>query len=258
MNSAVAVDLSDDEVRRYIRQLVVSPFGTPGQLALRSARVLVVGAGGLGSPVIAYLAAAGIGTLGIVDNDDVSLSNLNRQVLYRSSDVGASKAERAAAFAAALNDEICVVPHKVRLDVSHALELVANCDVVVDGSDNITTRRLVAAAALRLGRPMVCGAIGQLEGHVAVFPPRGVAIPVGFEQLYPDSFSDDAPSCEANGVIGAVAGVIGSIMAMETIKLISNLGSPIEGRVVHYDALTGRFSDVDLGTPPRLRVLVGG
>lgn len=248
--------LSNAELVRYMRQLVIQPFNSQGQERLKSARVLVVGAGGLGSPLIAYLAAAGVGHLTIIDDDEVSLSNLNRQILYRTVDTGAAKAELAAAFAHALNDEIEVAAQALRLDEDNVDLLVDAHDLVVDGSDNIDTRRLVAAATLRLGKVLVCGAVGQLEGHVSVFPPRGVGVPAGFDALYPRTVG--AQSCEAVGVIGPVAGVIGSLMAVEAIKALCGMGQSLTGRVVHYDALAARFTDQLLSDRPAMKYLVGG
>jgi molybdopterin/thiamine biosynthesis adenylyltransferase len=248
--------LSDADYLRYMRQLVIQPFNISGQTRLKDARVLVVGAGGLGSPVIAYLAAAGVGQLSIVDHDEVSLSNLNRQVLYRTDDVGERKAEVARLFARGLNSEISVSAYPVRIEAENVDHLVSSHDVVVDGSDNIETRRSVAAACLRHGKVLVCGAVGQLEGHVCVFPPKGVEVPSGFDTLYPPE-NGAGSSCEATGVIGAVTGVIGSLMAMETIKVLARMGQPIEGRTILFDALAGRFEDRSL-TERAPKYLVGG
>lgn len=249
--------LSDNEMRRYMRQLVIQPFNGDGQAALKAAAVLIVGAGGLGSPVVAYLAAAGVGRLTIVDHDQVSVSNLNRQVLYRTADVAQSKAQLAAAFATALNPEVTAIPLTEPLDERNAVGLVADHDVVVDGTDNIASRRAVAEAALLNGKTLICGAVGQLEGFVTVFPPRGLRRPNGFDTLFPPVRGAAEASCEAVGTIGAVTGVIGSLMAMETIKVLSGLGTPVEGRVVRYDALSGEFRSSGLDKAPQ-RYLVGG
>jgi len=249
--------LSDDETRRYMRQLVISPFNTKGQLALKSSRVLVIGAGGLGSPVIAYLAAAGVGEIVIADPDTVSISNLNRQIIYGVGDIGTSKAVAAADFAQRLNSNIRTVPLPERIEEGTVEPLVRRCDIVVDGSDTIETRRTVAEACLWTNKVLVAGAVGQLEGLVTVFPPQGVRRPVGFDQIFPTDASSSDASCSAIGTIGAVTGVIGSLMAMETIKLLAQLGQSVSGRVIRYDALSGRLVETALGGS-RHRLLVGG
>jgi molybdopterin/thiamine biosynthesis adenylyltransferase len=249
-------ELSDNDVRRYIRQLVIPAFGQRGQLALKRAAVLVAGAGGLGSPVITYLAAAGVGRLGIADPDSVTMSNLNRQIIYHPGILGAGKAVAAAQFAKALNPDVEVVTHPEVIGLGNALSLVEGYDVIVDGTDNLLARRAIAGAALAARKPLVSGAVGQLEGHVSVFPPIGVGVPSGFEALFPSQ--DTPPSCEAVGVIGAVTGVIGSLMAMETIKLLSSLGQPLVRRAVRYEARAGTFSEITLDRGARVRALVGG
>lgn len=248
----------DENLKRYMRQYVIPEFGARGQSALEKSSVLIVGAGGLGSPVVAYLAGAGVGRIGIVDHDTIALSNLNRQVIYQTAAVGSSKAEAARDFALALNPSIEVLAFSEAISFGNCLDLVQSFDIVVDGTDNIDTRRTVATAALRSCTTLVCGAVNQLEGHVAVLPPCGVGVPTGFDVLFPAHLNNNTPSCEASGVIGAVAGVIGSLMAMETIKVLSGLGTPIEGRVTRYFAATGRFEEHVLSSGPQLRVLVGG
>ncbi len=247
--------LNDGQLRRYMRQTVIAPFGTPGQVRLLHAHVLVIGAGGLGSPVLAYLAAAGIGTLTIADGDRVSVSNLNRQIVHRTSDEGRLKSERAAEFVAALNPGVQVTTHGY-VSGAELPALAGAADVVVDGSDNLDTRRAVAAAALGAGKPLVTGAVGQLEGYVAVFPAVGVGLPAGFEALFPPG--PEPVRCEASGTIGAVTGVIGSLMAMETIKVISGLGRPLVRRAIHYDAKEASFSTIDLVVGAKICAIVGG
>jgi molybdopterin/thiamine biosynthesis adenylyltransferase len=234
------VTLSPDETRRYARHLVLKDIGGAGQQKLKAARVLVVGAGGLGSPAIAYLAAAGVGTLGVVDDDVVSVSNLQRQIVHRSGDTG-SKVESAQEFVAALNPHVAFVGHNFRLDAANSETLIQSYDIVLDGSDNLPTRRAVADAAAARGVPLVSGAVSMWDGQVTVFAPGGP----GFSDLYPASTTDDdAPSCEAVGVLGAVTGVIGTLMAAEAIKLITGAGEPLIGRLLVYDGRSARFTEL--------------
>lgn len=213
-------------------------MGGSGQQALKRARVLVVGAGGLGSPVVAYLAGAGVGTLGIIDHDAVSVSNLHRQIIH--SAIGAGKAQSAAAFARALNPHVSVVAHAEQLDAGNVAGLLSRYDLVLDGTDNLVTRRLVAAGCENLGVPLVSGAVSMFDGQVTVFAPGGAR----FGDLYPDEADDaDLPSCEATGILGPLTGVIGSLMAMEAIKLITGIGEPLIGRVLTYDSKGARFSE---------------
>ncbi|MDB5528740.1 MAG: Molybdopterin or thiamine biosynthesis adenylyltransferase [Devosia sp.] len=239
---------SPDESRRYARHLVLKGMGGGGQQALQKARVLVIGAGGLGSPAIAYMAAAGVGTLGIVDNDSVSLSNLQRQIVHRTDAIGQAKTASAVAFAAALNPHVGMVAHEVRIDGANAQALVDGYDLVLDGSDNLDTRRAVAAACEALSRPLVSGAVGMFDGQLTIFAPhlqRADSSPAPkFTDLYPaEAGDDDLPSCEANGVLGPLTGVIGTLMAMEAIKLITGIGEPLIGRVLVYDSKGARFSE---------------
>ena len=233
--------LSPEETRRYARHLVLRGVGGEGQQRLKAARVLVVGAGGLGSPAIAYLAAAGVGILGVVDHDEVSLSNLQRQVLHRTDAVGMPKVESAGAFVAGLNPHVDFVPHRQRLNTGNADALVAGYDLVLDGTDNFSTRAIVAAAARLAAKPLVSGAVSMFDGQVTVFAPTGP----GFRDLYPnDPDEADLPSCEIVGVLGAVTGVVGTLMAMEAIKLITGLGEPLLGRLLLYDGRAARFTEL--------------
>lgn len=236
--------LSPEETRRYARHLVLRGVGGEGQQKLKAARVLVVGAGGLGSPVIAYLAAAGVGTLGVVDHDEVGLSNLQRQVLHRTDAVGTAKAESARAFVSGLNPHVEFAAHRARLTEENAAGLVDGYDLVVDGTDNFATRRTVAAACAAAAKPLVSGAVSMFDGQVTVFLPGGP----GFRDLYPtDPDEADLPACEIVGVLGAVTGVIGTLMAMEAIKLITGLGEPLSGRLVLYDGRAARFTELGYG-----------
>jgi molybdopterin/thiamine biosynthesis adenylyltransferase len=232
---------SPDETRRYARHLVLKDIGGAGQQKLKAARVLVIGAGGLGSPAIAYLVAAGVGTVGIVDHDSVSLSNLQRQVVHRTDAVGKAKVESAAEFAGALNPETRVVPHAVKLNGDNAVSLLDGYDLVLDGSDNFETRQAVADAAQALTLPLVSGAVSMWDGQVTVFLPGARS----FADLYPVTPSpEDVPSCEAVGVLGAITGVIGTLMAVEAIKLITGAGTSLSGRLLLYDARSARFVEV--------------
>ena len=235
--------LSPEETRRYARHLVLKGMGGAGQQKLKAARVLVVGAGGLGSPAIAYLAAAGVGRLGIADPDRVSLSNLQRQIVHASAAIGRNKAESAGAFAGALNPHVGLDPIGEAIHAGNAQALVGAYDLVLDGTDNLATRRIVAAATEALGRPLVSGAVSMFSGQVTVFAPH-----LGgprHEALYPPEADDDSlPSCEANGILGPVTGIIGALMAMEAIKLITGIGQPLIGRLLVYDGKEGGFSEL--------------
>ncbi len=239
----MASELSGEETRRYARHIVLKGMGGAGQQKLKAARILVVGAGGLGSPVIAYLAAAGIGRLGIVDADTVSLSNLQRQIVHATGDVGANKAESAAVFAQEINAHVVLDIHGVMISEANAKTILSGYDLVLDGTDNLRTRRLVAETAETLGMPLVSGAVSMFSGQVTVFAPH-----LGgprHADLYPPEASDDAlPSCEANGILGPVTGVVGSLMAMEAIKLLTGIGEPLVGRVLIYDGKAGGFSEL--------------
>lgn len=239
---------SPEETRRYARHLVLKGFGGPAQQKLRAARILVVGAGGLGSPAIAYLTAAGVGTLTIADPDTVSLSNLQRQILHTTESLGEAKTASVGRFVSALNPHVRLhlVPEGVTPD--NAAALMANVDLVLDGTDTLSTRRLVAAAAAAAGVPLVSGAVSMFSGQVTVFAPHlgGPA----HADLYPEAAGDaDLPSCEANGILAPVTGVIGTLMATEAIKLVTGLGQPLIGRVLVYDARDAVFSELELQGP---------
>ena len=241
--------LSDDEIERYARHIVLPEIGGPGQQRLKRARVLVVGAGGLGAPVLAYLAAAGVGTLGIVDDDTVSLSNLQRQVIHDTDAVGAAKTESAAAALKRLNPNVTVELHRVRLMADNVAELVAAYDLTVDGSDNFETRYLVADACAAAGRPLVHAAVGRFDGSITVLKPyesnaEGKRNP-SYRDLFPQPPPPGlVPSCAEAGVLGALTGVVGTLQAMEAIKLIAGIGEPLVGRLLLYDALGARFATV--------------
>ncbi|MEO8925867.1 MAG: molybdopterin-synthase adenylyltransferase MoeB [Caulobacteraceae bacterium] len=232
---------SDQEVERYARHLVLREIGGPGQQKLKAARVLIVGAGGLGAPAALYLAAAGAGRLTLVDADTVSLSNLQRQVLYGGGDIGAGKVAVAARRLHDINSHVTIEPIAEMLTADSARALVAGADVVLDGTDNFATRFAVNAACVAEGRPLVSGAIGRWTGQVGVFAGRPC-----YRCLVPET-PPDAETCAAVGVVGALAGIIGSLMALEAIKLIAGAGEPLVGRLMVFDALAGEARTVRVG-----------
>lgn len=238
--------LTPKEIERYRRHLVLKDIGAPGQQKLKEARVLIVGAGGLGSPIALYLAAAGVGTIGIIDDDDVSLDNLQRQVLHDTPSVGTSKVESARDAIARLNPHVSVTPICARLDAGNAVELISQYDLVCDGSDNFETRFLVSDACYFAKRTLVFGAVGPFDGYVSVFKPHlndGSGTPY---PTYRCVFPTEPPpgtvaNCSETGVLGAVAGVIGTLQATEAVKEITGAGKTLAGRLLIYDALQSRF-----------------
>lgn len=241
--------LSRDEVLRYSRHLLLPGLGEQGQRRLRNARVCVVGAGGLGAPVLLYLAAAGVGRLGIVDHDDVELSNLQRQVVHGRADVGRPKVESARDAVQALDAGTEVVTHHLRLAPDTVDEVLGGYDLVIDGTDNFPTRYLVNDACVRLGLPEVWGSIFRFDAQVSVFwgrPPAGVA-PVQLRDLFPfPPPPGSVPSCAEGGVLGALCGQVGSLMATEAVKLLTGVGESLLGRVMVLDALAARWTEVPL------------
>ncbi|HEY8384468.1 MAG TPA: molybdopterin-synthase adenylyltransferase MoeB [Microvirga sp.] len=241
-----AAPLTPDEIDRYARHLVLRDVGGPGQARLKAARVLVIGAGGLGAPVIQYLAAAGIGTIGIVDDDAVSLSNLQRQVIHGTPDVGRLKVESAAAAVARLNPGVRVEAHAERLAATTARALVRGYDLVADGSDNFETRYAVSDACFAEGRPLVTAALGQFDGSLTTIRahetgPDGRPNPT-YRCLFPNPPPPGAvPACAEAGVLGALAGVMGSLMAMEVMREIVGFGESLVGRLLMVDARGMRF-----------------
>lgn len=244
--------LSYDEVARYSRHLIIPDVGTLGQRRLRAARVLVIGAGGLGSPALLYLAAAGIGTLGIVEFDDVELSNLQRQIIHGTSDVGRSKAASARDSIREVNDGVDVVLHESRLDRTNAVELFEQYDLILDGTDNFATRYLVNDAAILAGKPYVWGSIYRFEGQVSVFwenAPGGVGL--NYRDLYPEAPPPGmVPSCAEGGVLGVLCASVGSIMVTEAIKLITGIGDTLLGRLMVYDALAMTYRTIKVQRDP--------
>jgi molybdopterin/thiamine biosynthesis adenylyltransferase len=244
------MSLSDEELERYARHLVLRQVGGPGQAKIRAARILVVGAGGLGSPVALYLAAAGIGRLGLVDDDAVSLSNLQRQILFRTTDVGRPKVEAGADALKALNPGVRIDAHAVRLTRANAMELIADYDIVADGSDNFATRFLLNDACFFAGKPLVSAAVTEFEGQLATYKAYQSGLPC-YRCLFPaPPPAGTAPSCSETGVLGAAAGVMGSLQALEVLKEAAGLGTGLAGKVLVYKALTAEFRTVRLPKDP--------
>jgi len=243
-----ADELTVDEVQRYSRHLIIPDVGMDGQKRLKNAKVLVVGAGGLGSPTLLYLAAAGVGTLGIIDFDVVDESNLQRQIIHGQSDLGKPKAESARESIAEVNPYVRVVLHKERLDSSNALEIFADYDLILDGTDNFATRYLVNDAAVLLNKPYVWGSIYRFDGQVSVFWNE---YGPNYRDLYPEPPPPGmVPSCAEGGVLGVLCAAIGSIMANEAIKLITGIGDPLVGRLLIYDALEMTWRTVKIRKDP--------
>ncbi len=244
--------LSAAELRRYARHLVIPEVGVEGQERLRAARVLLVGAGGLGSPASLYLAAAGVGTLGLVEFDRVDESNLQRQVLYGDADLGRPKIEAAVERLRGVNPNVRFEPHPVRLDAGNALELVEGYDLVVDGSDNFPTRYLVNDACVKAGRPDVWGAVFRFEGQVSIFgAPGGPCYRCLFPEPPPPGL---VPSCAEGGVLGVLPGIVGALQANEAVKWILGAGDSLVGRLVLFDALAFRFRELQLPRSPECPV----
>ncbi len=243
--------LTNDEKIRYQRQIQISGFGEESQIKLKQASVLVIGAGGLGSPILLYLAAAGIGHIGIIDNDTIVVSNLQRQILYSSSEVGNSKAETAEKKLLALNPNSKIEVYSFFLNSSNALELFANYDLIIDGSDNFPTRYLVNDACVLLNKPFVSGAIFQYEGQVAVFNYKSSA---SYRDLFPEPPPKElAPNCAEAGVIGSIAGIIGSVQATEAIKIITEIGEVLCNKLLIIDALSMQFRKIRISKNPDLK-----
>ena len=240
---------TDDEIERYARHLVLAEVGGPGQQKLKRARVLVVGAGGLGAPVIQYLAAAGVGTIGIVDDDTVALSNLQRQVIHATAGIGRPKTESARDFVGALNPNVVVETHSVRLTAANAGQLVGAYDIVADGSDGFETRYAVSDACFAAGRTLVTAAVGRFDGSLTTLKPHLIA-PDGtpnptYRCLFPEAPPDGLlPVCATAGILGALTGVIGSLQALEVIKEIVGIGEGLVGRLLLYDARATRFETI--------------
>lgn len=249
------MSLTPDEIQRYKRHLVLKEIGGQGQQKIKAARVLLIGAGGLGSPLLLYLAAAGVGTIGVMDHDTVSLDNLQRQIVHDTAAIGTPKVESAAKTVARLNPHVTVEAIQERIDVNNALDVIGRYDIVADGSDNFATRYLVSDACYFAKKPLVFGALGPFDGYVSTFKPHeknasGEPYP-SYRCLFPE-----APplglvaNCSEVGVLGAVAGVIGTLMATEVLKEITGAGESLAGRLLIYDAKDGRFDTVNVAWDP--------
>jgi molybdopterin/thiamine biosynthesis adenylyltransferase len=247
--------LDQDEVERYARHIVLHEVGGPGQNKLKAAKVLVVGAGGLGAPMLLYLAAAGIGTIGVIDNDIVGISNLQRQVVHTTARVGLAKTASARETLQALNPHVHVVEHGIRLTAENALEIIGQYDIVADGCDNFPTRYLVSDACYFAGKTLVSAAVGQFDGQLSTFKPHETS-PDGMPWPTYRCLMGELPqrglfpACEEAGILGALPGIVGSMQAMEVIKEILAIGESLAGRLVMIDALTTRFYETRLAWNP--------
>ena len=247
--------LTDAQIERYARHIVLHEIGGPGQQKLLQARVLVIGAGGLGSPCALYLAAAGVGTIGVIDDDVVALSNLQRQILHPTSAIGARKVLSARDSLLRLNPDVTIVTHDARLTADNALDIISSYDLVADGCDNFATRFLVNDACYFARKPLVSAAVGQFDGQLAVFKgyerdENGNPMPT-YRDLVPEAPPPGAiPSCEEAGVIGALTGVMGSLQALEAIKELTDAGTSLAGSLLLYDALDTQFRKVKLRWDP--------
>lgn len=247
--------LSPEEVRRYARHIVLHEVGGPGQARLKEAKVLVVGAGGLGAPLLLYLAAAGVGTIGVVDDDKVALSNLQRQVIHDTARIGMAKTESAAQAMSKLNPHVRIVQHHERLTADNAMAIIEGYDIVADGCDNFPTRFLIADACYFARKTLVSAAVGQFDGQISTFKPHETS-PTGtpwpsyrclMGEIPPRGLF---PACEEAGILGALPGILGSMQAMEVIKEILGIGESLAGRLLMYDALACRFYETRLTWNP--------
>jgi len=240
---------SPDERERYARHILLKDIGGPGQQRLNASTVAIVGAGGLGAPAALYLAAAGVGRLRLIDDDEVSLSNLQRQIIFRSDDIGGAKVERAAAALTALNSNVVIEQRRERLSEANASDLLGNADLVLDGTDDFATRFAVNAACHAAGVTLISGAVGRWDGQVAVFPPTGPC----YRCFVPET-PPDAETCAQVGIVGALTGVIGSLMALEAIKNIAQAGETLAGRILLFDGLAATARTVTLHRAPQCPV----
>lgn len=263
--------LSPEELERYARHIVLADVGGPGQQKLKAARVLVIGAGGLGAPVLLYLAAAGVGTLGVIDNDTVSLANLQRQIIHATSRIGMAKTESARQALSDINPHVNVETHNMRLTATNAIDIISRYDIIADGSDNFATRFLVSDACYFAKKTLVAAAVGQFDGQVSTFKPylkdaSGTPCPT-YRCLHPEAPPQGLlPACEEAGILGALTGIIGSIQAMEVMKEILEIGDSLTGKLFMYDALAARSYVAELrwnpsnplnGTDPSITDLSG-
>ncbi|MBL4870683.1 MAG: molybdopterin-synthase adenylyltransferase MoeB [Robiginitomaculum sp.] len=239
--------MSPEEIERYKRQIILKEIGGIGQQALGQAKVLIIGAGGLGGPCGLYLAAAGIGTLGIVDDDNVDLSNLHRQIQFGSNDIDGLKTESMEHRLTQLNPNTTIMPHTLRLGENNAASLITGYDLIIDGCDNFPTRFAVNKACLHLSIPLISGALGRFDGQLASFPSDGKS---ACYQCFVPQIPDNIESCAAVGVLGPMAGIIGSMMALEAIKIITDAGEPLFGKLFLFDGLTSGARTITLPRDP--------
>jgi molybdopterin-synthase adenylyltransferase len=244
-------ELTEPQIRRYARHIVLAEIGGVGQARLIAARVLVIGAGGLGAPLLQYLAAAGIGTLGVIDHDRVDLSNLQRQVIHRTTDIGVSKVESARRALLDINPEVEVIAHDERLTADNARRIVDGYDVVADGSDNFATRYLLNDVCFHLKKILVSAAILRFDGQISTYKAwQGAGHPC-LRCIFPAAPSEDAvPSCAQAGVLGALAGTLGALQATEVVKEILGIGRSLSGRLLMYDALAASFDEMAIAKRP--------
>ncbi|WP_424832435.1 HesA/MoeB/ThiF family protein [Ruegeria sp.] len=240
-----ADQFSETELERYARHIVLRELGGPGQKKMKLARVLVIGAGGLGAPALQYLAAAGVGTIGVIDDDEVENANLQRQVIHRDADIGMPKVFSAQQAMEAQNPKVVVLPYHRRLNEEIASDLFSDFDLILDGTDNFDTRYLANRTAVALGKPLISGALSQWEGQLSVFDPTSGG--PCYQCIFPEAPAPGlAPSCAEAGVIGPLPGVVGSMMAVEAIKVITGAGQPLRGEMLIYDALYGESRKIAL------------
>ena len=245
------MELTEEQFQRYARHLILDEVGEEGQEKLLQSRVLVVGAGGLGSPMLLYLAAAGIGTIGVVDDDRVDITNLQRQIVHATRHIGELKVESARATLARVNDGIAIETHPVRLGPDNAEALIARYDVVADGSDNFATRYLLTDICFRLEKPLVAAALSPFEGQLSTFRPYLGAGHPCYRCLFRDPPPPNlVPRCEEAGILGAVAGVLGTLQAVEVLKEVLGLGDSLDGTLLIYDALHAGFHRIRIGKDP--------
>jgi molybdopterin/thiamine biosynthesis adenylyltransferase len=245
------MELTEQQFQRYARHLILDEVGEEGQEKLLASRVLVVGAGGLGSPMLLYLAAAGVGTIGIIDHDRVDLTNLQRQIVHATGRVGALKVDSARASLAAMNDDVRIQTHAMRLEAANAAEVIAGYDLVADGSDNFATRYLLTEECFRLGKPLVAAALSPFEGQLSTFRPHLGAGHPCYRCLFREPPPPDSvPRCEEAGILGAVAGVMGTLQAVEVLKELLGLGDSLDGTLLIYDALRVRFHRIAIPKDP--------
>jgi molybdopterin-synthase adenylyltransferase len=245
------VELSEGQFQRYARHLILDEVGEEGQARLLQSRVLVVGAGGLGSPLLLYLAAAGVGTIGVADPDRVDITNLQRQIVHATQSVGTLKVESARATLAAINPEIRVEAHPLRLGPENAEALIAEYDLVADGSDNFATRYLLTDLSCRLEKPLVAAALSPFEGQISTFRPYLGAGHPCYRCLFREPPPPDlVPRCETAGILGAVAGVLGTLQAVEVLKELLGLGESLDGTLLIYDAMRARFHSIRIAKDP--------